>query len=119
MSPPTTLTVWLHDEPIGAVARGRRGDVRLTYSPEVLDRHSGNVPLLSCSLLTATARLDATGFIDGLLPQGEHRRALAARAKLAAHDTFGLIARYGRDIAGAVQFTDQDNEPRHRDRWQL
>jgi serine/threonine-protein kinase HipA len=118
MGSPKTLTVWLHDEPVGTVS-SERGKIRLVYSPETLDRHLGNVPLLSCSLLTGKGRLDATAFVDGLLPEGEHRRGLAQRAKLASHDTFGLIARYGRDIAGAVQFTDPDSEPHRRDRWQL
>lgn len=118
MGSPKSLNVWLNDEPIGTVSNAR-GRIRFTYSAEALDRRAGNVPLLSCFLLTGKRRLDATTFIDGLLPEGEHRRALAERAKLAAHDMFGLIARYGRDIAGAVQFTDDDSEPHQRDRWQL
>jgi len=54
---------------------------------------------------------DATAFVDGLLPEGDHRRSLAARADVKASDLFGLIARYGREIAGAVQFLPPEDEP--------
>lgn len=118
MGSPKALTVWLHDEPIGMVSHDR-GRIQFAYTPEALDRYPGNLPVLSCSLRTGTGRHDASAFIDGLLPEGENRRAVAERAALPAHDTFGLIARYGRDIAGAVQFTDRDSESYRSDRWQL
>ncbi len=85
--------------------------IRLTYTDEAVDRWGLGEPVLSCSLLTSTTKLDATAFVDGLLPEGDHRRSLAARADVKASDLFGLIARYGRDIAGAVQFLPPDDEP--------
>jgi len=36
---------------------------------------------------------------------------MAANAGLAAADTFGLLARYGRDVAGALVITEEDEPP--------
>lgn len=76
------------------------------YLPETLDAYSVNVPLLSCSLPVRKGRFNATAFFDGVLPEGQHRATLAARAGVAAQDTFGLLARYGRDVAGALVVVD-------------
>ena len=48
------------------------------------------------------AAVDARAFLEGLLPEGWVRDELATRARLDREDTFGLLAAYGRDCAGAV-----------------
>lgn len=95
------LEVELNGRPIGRLDR-HRGDLRFTYAPETLDAHPRNRPLLSCSLLIDDRPQPAGPYFEGLLPEGQHRADLAARADVAASDSFGLLARYGRDIAGAV-----------------
>lgn len=45
-------------------------------------------------------------FFDELLPEGVTRQRLAERARVATTDTLGLLAAYGRDVAGAVQVID-------------
>jgi serine/threonine-protein kinase HipA len=47
-------------------------------------------------------RLQAGLFFRGVLPEGDHLRFLAAEANVASYDTFGLLARFGKDIAGAI-----------------
>ncbi|CAN5721073.1 type II toxin-antitoxin system HipA family toxin [soil metagenome] len=111
------LIVWLHDRPVATIDRRRGGDARLTYTTEAIERFQINTPLLSCSLPITSRPHDATTFVDGLLPEGEHRRLLADRARIAAHDTYGLIARYGRDIAGAVQFRPDGDNAAGSSRW--
>lgn len=95
------LEVELGGVPIGRLER-HRGSLRFTYAPEVLAAHPRNRPLLSCSLPVDDQPLPAGPYFDGLLPEGQHRADLAARADVAASDSYGLLARYGRDIAGAV-----------------
>ena len=41
-------------------------------------------------------------YLDGLLPEGESRLAIAQDFNLRASDTFGLVHAIGRDCAGAV-----------------
>lgn len=104
------LVAWLDGTATATIERSGEA-IRLVYTDEAIDRWGLGEPVLSCSLLTGTTRLDATAFVDGLLPEGSHRRSLAARADVKASDLFALIARYGRDIAGAVQFLPPTAEP--------
>ncbi len=77
----------------------------VTYSDEVLDALRGR-PVLSCSLPVSNRRVSGRNFFDGVLPEGQFRAALAARANVAANDTYGLLAAFGRDIAGALVVDD-------------
>lgn len=60
---------------------------------------------MSCSLPVGRRPIDATAFFDGVLPEGGFRSELAARADLVASDTYAMLERYGRDIAGALSLT--------------
>ena len=86
------LVAWLDGTATATIERHNE-TIRLTYTDEAVDRWGLGEPVLSCSLLTSTTKLDATAFVDGLLPEGDHRRSLAARAGVKASDLFGLIAR--------------------------
>lgn len=100
------LTVTLGDQPV-AELENVRGRVRIHYLPEAIERYAGQ-PLLSCALPVQRRADDATDFFDGVLPEGQFRAALAAKASVSAADTFGLLARYGRDVAGAIVVSDDD-----------
>lgn len=97
-----TVPVWLHGARVGEMSGRKRGEVRFRYDQAVVDAHGLNAPILSCSLRTSHQRVDGRPFFAGLLPEGDARRKLAADAKLLASDVFGLLARYGQDVAGAV-----------------
>jgi serine/threonine-protein kinase HipA len=88
-----------------------RSSIRCRYSDEALQRWALNSPILSCSLPLDPRSLDATPFCIGLLPEGQALQTMAARAGLAATDTFGLLARYGRDVAGALVITGEGGSP--------
>jgi serine/threonine-protein kinase HipA len=106
------LAVWLYGTKV-AVVEQERGRLRLTYTIEALDRYALGVPLLSLAL-PLTARRYPHGvvraFLEGLLPEGEPRRAVAADFDLRAGDTYGLIRALGRDCAGALVI-QPDDEP--------
>jgi len=74
------LAVWLYGTRV-AVVEQERERLRLHYTPEALERYALGVPLLSLSL-PLTPRHYPHGvvraFLDGLLPEGEPRRAIAA-----------------------------------------
>lgn len=114
-----SLVAWLHDEPVAELERSKNGTIRLAYLPDAIDARELNRPLLSCSLTIRSGSLDATAFVDGLLPEGGYRRFIADRAHLPSHDTFGLIERYGRDIAGAVQFLPPGQHPTADAHWSI
>lgn len=84
--------------------------LRLHYTDETWREYAGR-PLLSCSLPVQNRAQDATDFFDGLLPEGQFRAALAAQASVRANDTYGLLARYGRDVAGAATIVHPGANP--------
>lgn len=104
------LDVWIDGVPAAHLEEAR-GSVRCRYSEAALERWPLNSPILSCSLPLDSRPLDATPFCIGLLPEGQALQTMAASAGLATTDTFGLLARYGRDVAGALVITGEGEPP--------
>lgn len=100
------LVVEMHGTVVGRLARTRRERVTFVYSSEALDRWSGGVPVVSLSLPVSSRPLDATTFLDGLLPEGDARRVLAERAGVLPSDVWGMLSAFGRDVAGAMVVSD-------------
>lgn len=103
-----SLGVWLNGIRIGDIEPRKRGyAVSLRYNNEAFERWPGNTPVLSCSLPLVRGPLDATNFFRGVLPEGNQLNFLASMAKTSTIDVYGLLARYGRDITGAVVIADE------------
>jgi serine/threonine-protein kinase HipA len=96
------LGVWIDGVHVADLEQPRGPRIRCRYSDEGLRSAPLNSPLLSCSLPLGNRPLDAAPFCRGLLPEGQALQALAARAGVAVSATFELLARYGRDVAGAL-----------------
>jgi serine/threonine-protein kinase HipA len=91
--------------------RVRVGELDLTgentreYSFRYLDKHRP----ISLSLPTSTTCFtpgESRPFFDALLPEGAVRAQIATTLKLAASDSYGLLAELGRDCAGALQIIE-------------
>ena len=98
------LAVWLYGIRT-AVIDQERGRLRLAYTEEALARYPLGVPLLSLSLPLTPRRYThgvVRPFLDGLLPEGEARLAIANDFDVLRDDTYGLIGALGRDCAGAL-----------------
>ena len=102
------LFAWFHGIRVAELSSKRLGEVVCTYTPEALDTWPGNVPVLSCSLPLRARPFRAENFFAGVLPEGQHRQAMAAEAGVAANDTYALLARFGKDVAGAVVIAPED-----------
>ncbi len=108
------LEVWLHGARIAIVDQGRAGRLRLSYTEEALDRYAPGTPLLSVSLPLVSEPFPngvTRAFLDGLLPEGEARAAIAAQFDLLASDTFGLLGVLGQDCAGALVVIPEGSPP--------
>jgi len=104
------LAVWLYGDRV-AVIDPDRGRPRLTHTPEALDRYTLGTPVLSLALPLTAQRYPqgvVRPFLDGLLPEGDSRRAIADDLDLKAGDTYGLIRALGRDCAGALVIQPAD-----------
>jgi serine/threonine-protein kinase HipA len=102
------LSVWLYGRRIAELVPRRVGDLRCRYTDEALDTWPGNLPLLSCSLPLGRKAVNADRYFRGMLPEGRHLLALATEARVATTDTYGLLARFGRDVAGAAVIAVDD-----------
>lgn len=96
------LSVWLYGRRIAELIPKRVGHLTCRYTDEALDTWPSNVPLLSCSLPLGRRAMNANLYFRGMLPEGQHLLALANEARVPTADTYGLLARFGRDVAGAA-----------------
>jgi serine/threonine-protein kinase HipA len=104
------LGVWLEGLRVAELEQSGQG-IRCRYTEEAFGRWPLNSPLLSCSLPLDSRPADALPFCVGLLPEGRALQTLAEQAGLPANDAFGLLSRYGRDVAGALVIVPGDEEP--------
>lgn len=95
------LRIWRDGHHIADLTRVR-GALRCRYTADALRRWPRNSPVISCSLPLSGSSQPAEPFFRGLLPEGRALAALAALADVRVSDTSGLLARFGRDIAGAL-----------------
>lgn len=107
-----SLQVWMGGLRVADLERLPKNGLRCRYSEEALTRWPGNSPLISCSLPIGRRAARAEPFFRGLLPEGRALDALAGQADVTASDTFGLLARFGRDIAGALIISEGEPSPR-------
>ncbi|MGO8862075.1 MAG: HipA domain-containing protein [Acidimicrobiales bacterium] len=107
------LAVWLYGDCVALIDQ-ERGRPRLTYTPTALERYPLGTPLLSLALPVRPERYPqglVRPFLDGLLPEGQARLAIADDFYLPSRDTFGLIRAIGRDCAGAIVIQPVEDPP--------
>jgi serine/threonine-protein kinase HipA len=107
------LAVWLYGDHVATIERDRNGP-RLSYTDAALERYALGTPLLTLSLPVTERRYPpgvVQSFLDGLLPEGEPRKAIARGVGVPDGDTLGLIRALGRDCAGAVVIQPADDPP--------
>lgn len=98
--------VWLGGTRVAHLETRNGLDLRLRYTTEALERWTPLSPVLSCSLPLVPGRADASAFGRGLLPEGQALASMAKDAGVPVNATFALLARYGRDVAGALVIAD-------------
>jgi serine/threonine-protein kinase HipA len=102
-----SLDVYLHGEPVGALFPTGEDRYRFAYRRETVERAGAGAVLLSNSLPVRPEPFgpDASrAYVEGLLPQGRRRRAIADELDLDPSDGYGLIGELGGDCLGAVTF---------------
>jgi serine/threonine-protein kinase HipA len=106
-----SLEVHLYETHVGDLVGNSWRDFDFVAMGAAIDRFgvgstvlSESVPLVPRQPRGKAARRRV--FFDELLPEGAARQRLADRARVTPMDTLGLLAAYGRDVAGAVQVID-------------
>jgi serine/threonine-protein kinase HipA len=100
------LVAWLHGTPVVVLARAPELRIRMEWRPEGIERWGLGSPALSIGLPVGTpvGPRDMRGldFFENLLPEGPALARMAALAGVRPADTYGILAAFGRDCAGAV-----------------
>lgn len=112
------LVIELYGTRIGAL----KGDWRtfdLEFEPGAVRTFGIDSPVLSvvvplALVPTRAHKQQRRNFFQELLPEGRMLKRLAQEANVPESDTIGLLRRFGRDVAGALQIWDPDvpGEPR-------
>lgn len=116
--PMSELNVDLYGRRVGRLIGNRRQFDFVADPDAVRDYGLGSTVLSFAVPLTTSPRPEEAGlrrnFFDEVLAEGKARDRLAANAKIDEENTFSLLRRYGRDVAGAMQVWDPSdpNEPR-------
>lgn len=108
-----SLGVELYDTLIGTI----EGDARsfdFTPTIEAIERFGPNSAVLSVAIpLSPSQRRDHAdrrrNWFGELLPEGDQYDYMLSQGKIARGDTPAFLARYGRDVAGALQIWDQED----------
>lgn len=108
------LAVHLYGRRIGTLQPGTGTDYTFAYSDDVVERAGRGAIVLSHSLPVQEGRFPpaaARAYFEGLLPESGRRDELARELQVSAHDSYALLARVGRDCAGAVVIAPEDELP--------
>jgi serine/threonine-protein kinase HipA len=115
-----SIDVYLHGKQIAGLFPAGRDDYNFVYCPETVEEVDAAKVRLSTSLPVQSSPSDADAsraYVEGLLPQGARRRAIARELGLDPSDGYRLIGALGRDCLGAVTFLPEGEvaEPRRDD----
>jgi serine/threonine-protein kinase HipA len=114
------LVAWLHGTPVAVLTPAPEFRIRMEWRAEGIERWGRGSPALSVGLPVGTpiGQRDMRGldFFENMLPEGPALIRLAALAGVRPVDTYGILAAFGRDCAGAVMLLPDGEEPAARGR---
>lgn len=107
----TELAVDLYGQRIGVITGDSFRTFDITIDDGAIARFGASSQILSMAVPLDVRQNRGhakrrRNFFAGLLPEGNQLTHMARGARLQEFDTLGLLARYGRDVAGAVQVWD-------------
>ena len=101
-----TLIVFHRGKLVGSILDKASTGISFQYSDDADFRLSVSLPL-SNKIYTAK---EIEPFFSGLLPDGELREQIAKDAHVSSSSWFKLLSNYGREIAGAIEIIEDDEE---------
>jgi serine/threonine-protein kinase HipA len=109
------LVAWLYDTPVAALTPGPEFRIRLEWRAEGIERWGLGSPALSVGLpigaQVGPRDLRGLDFFENMLPEGPALTRMAALAGVRPVDTYGILAAFGRDCAGAIMVLPDGERP--------
>ena len=115
------LVAWLHGTPVVSLSPALNNRISFDWEPSGIERWGLGSRVLSISLPlgSPTSPRDnrALDFFSNLLPDGPVLIAMAQLAGVSPLDTFGLLAAFGSECAGAAVLLPEGEEPSDSFKW--
>lgn len=113
------LDAWLYGTLVAHLTRGSDGLVNWQWTSDAVHRWGVGGRIVSGLLPVGVDTYPARPklFLDGYLPEGTSRSRHAIDAEVDPDDTFGLVAAYGRDLAGALIIVPDGKSPEPSNPW--
>jgi len=115
------LIAWLHGTPVVSLTPALNNRISFDWEPSGIERWGLGSRVLSISLplgSPTSARDDRVlDFFSNLLPDGPILIAMAQLAAVSPLDTFGLLATFGSECAGAAVLLPEGEVPPDSSRW--
>ena len=109
------LVAWLYDTPVAVLMPRPEFRIQLEWRAEGIERWGLGSPVLSVGLPIGapTGPRDMRGldFFENMLPEGPALERMAALARVRPVDTYGILAAFGRDCAGAIMVLPDGDRP--------
>jgi serine/threonine-protein kinase HipA len=108
------LDVFLYGRKIGELEPATATDYTFRYDDTIVKEVSGGTIVLSQALPVRPEAFDpltTRSYFEGLLPESMRREELARELQVSVNDSYALLARIGRDCAGAVVIVPEDETP--------
>ena len=113
------LVAWLYDTPVATLIRGREFRIRMEWRPEGIERWGLGSPALSVGLPIGSPigprDLRGMDFFENILPEGPALERMAVLAGGRPVDTYGILAAFGHDCAGAIMVLPDGYRPGRND----
>jgi len=109
------LVAWLHGTPVTVLTPAPEFRIRTQWHADGVERWGLGSPALSVGLPVGApiGPRDMRGldFFENMLPEGPALARMAALAGVRPADTYGILAAFGRDCAGAVMLLPDGEQP--------
>jgi serine/threonine-protein kinase HipA len=109
------LAAWLHGTPIATLIRAAEYRITLEWRSEGIERWGRGSRVLSVGLPLGSPvgprDMRALDYFENILPEGQALATMASLAGVRPADTYGVLAAFGRDCAGAIMLLPEDERP--------
>jgi serine/threonine-protein kinase HipA len=106
------LVAWLHGTPVATLTPGPHYRMALEWRDEAIERWGRALSVgLPLGSPVGPRDLRALDYFENILPEGQTLATMASLAGVRPADTFGILATFGRDCAGAIMLLPESERP--------
>jgi serine/threonine-protein kinase HipA len=109
------LVAWLYGTPVATIGPAPRYRIAIEWRNEGIERWGRGSRALSVGLPLGSplgpGDVRALDYFENILPEGQALATMASLAGARPADTYGILAKFGRDCAGAIMLLPEADGP--------